>query len=221
LAGEKINWTDRLVPRGDFVLRQNKEKCATFLHLSLRLSCLVGCHFVWLLDPALSLRLRPVKPLVTPLSFGWFVALPRDLLAFRTNGCRVASRHAVASCASTPLICESIRRRLPPLLPPHPSRTTSPSPERERERGLPEHHCFCCCRGARPSPERGLTRHCHRRGHPRLRPSPAPPPPPLPSPHALVARAWPQGGSESKWMMSSVPGTPLELCQRVSCVSRL
>jgi hypothetical protein len=55
-----------------------------------------------------------------------------------------------------------------------------------------------------------------------LRPSPAPPPPPpLPSPHAPVARAWPQGGSESEWMMSSVPGTPLELGQRASCVSRL
>jgi hypothetical protein len=48
------------------------------------------------------------------------------------------------------------------------------------------------------------------------------PPPPLPLPHAPVNRAWPQGGSESKWMMSSVPGTPLEyLGQRASCVSRL
>jgi hypothetical protein len=48
------NWTDRLVPRGDFVLQQNKEICTTFLHLSLRPSRLVGCHFAWLLDPALS-----------------------------------------------------------------------------------------------------------------------------------------------------------------------
>ena len=74
-----------------------------------------------------------MTPLVTPLSFGWFVTLPRDS-AFCTNGCCVASRHAVASCASTPLICESIRHHLPLLLPPHPSRTTSPSPEQEQER---------------------------------------------------------------------------------------
>jgi hypothetical protein len=45
--------------------------------------------------------------------------------------------------------------------------------------------------------------------------------PPLPLPHALIARAWPRGGSESKWMMSSVPGIPLDLGQRASCVSRL
>jgi hypothetical protein len=89
---------------------------------------LVGCHFAWLLDPALSSRLRPVTPLVTPLSFGWFVALalPRDS-AYCTDGC--VSRHAIASCASTPLIRESVRCRLPPLSPHFPSRTTSPSPE--------------------------------------------------------------------------------------------
>ena len=46
------------------------------------------------------------------------------------------------------------------------------------------------------------------------------PPPMLLSLHP-VARAWPQGGSESKWMMSSVPEPPLELGQRASCASRL
>jgi len=135
--------------------------------------------------PALSSRLRPVTPLFTPLLFGWFVALPRDL-AYCTDGCHVASRHAVASCASTPLIRESGRRRLPPLLPPHPSRTTSPSPEQER--GLPEHRCFCCHHGARPLPEQGLPHHCHRRGRPCSRPSPAPPPT-----IAFAARAHRQG----------------------------
>ena len=168
------------------MIRRNKEICTTFLHLSLRTSRLVGCHFAWLLDPALLSRLRPVMPLVTLLSFGWFVALPRDS-AYRTDGCRVVSRHAVASCASTPLICESVRRRLPPLSPHYPSRTTSPSPERER--GLPEHHCFCCRRGARPSPEWGLPRRCRRCGRPRSRPSPAPPLPTV----AFAARAHCQG----------------------------
>jgi hypothetical protein len=92
-----------------------------------------------------------------------------------------------------------------------------------REQGLPEHRCFCCCCGAHPLPERCLPRRCRcrHRGRPRSCPSPAPPPPPLPSPHAPVARAWPQGGSESKWMMSSVPGKPLKSGQRASCVSRL
>jgi hypothetical protein len=140
----------------------------------------------------LSPRLHPVTPLVTPLSFGWFVALPRDS-AFRTNGCRVASRHVVASCASTPLIRESDRRRLPPLSSPHPSRTTSPSPEREREQRLPEHRCFCCRRGARPLPERGLPRRCRRRGRPRSRPSPAPPPP-----HRCLPRTRPSPGRGPK-----------------------
>ncbi len=81
---EKKNWTDRLVPRGDLVLQRNKEICTTFLHLLLRPSRLVGCHFAWLLNPTLSSRLHPVTPLVTPLLFGWFVALPRDS-AFCTN----------------------------------------------------------------------------------------------------------------------------------------
>ena len=140
----------------------------------------------------LSSRLRPVTPLVTPLSFGWFVALPRDS-AFRTNGCRVASRHVVASCASTPLIRESDRRRLPPLSSPHPSRTTSPSPEREREQRLPEHRCFCCRRGARPSPEprAGPSLPLPSPRAPSFAPVTSAPPPPLPSPHAPVARAWP------------------------------
>ncbi len=39
------------------------------------------------------------------------------------------------------------------------------------------------------------------------------PPPPLPSLHMPNVRVWPRGGRESKWMMSSVPGIPLELGQ--------
>jgi len=150
------------------VLQRNKEICTTFLHLSLRPSRLVGC-------PRPLVAVRTVTPLVTPLLFGWFIALPRDS-AFRANGCRAASCHAGASCAYTPLIRECVRHRLSPLSPPHPSRTTSPSPEWERERGLPEHCCFCCHRDVRPLPERGLPRRCRRRGRPRSRPSPAPPP---------------------------------------------
>ena len=184
MAGEK--------QKLDYVLQRKKEICKTFLHLLLLPSCLVGCHFAWLLDPALSSRLRPVTPLVTPLSFGWFVALPRDS-AFRTNGCRVASHHVVASCASTPLIRESDRRCLPPLSSPHPSRTTSPSPEREREQRLPEHRCFCCRRGARPSPEprAGPSLPLPSPRAPSFAPVTSAPPPPLPAPHAPVARAWP------------------------------
>ena len=47
-------------------MTKQREICTTFLHLSLRPSRLVGCHFAWLLDPALLSRLRPVTPLVTP-----------------------------------------------------------------------------------------------------------------------------------------------------------
>jgi hypothetical protein len=134
----------------------------------------------------LSPRLRLLTPLVTPLSFGWFVALPRDS-AFRKNGCRVASRHVVASCASTPLIRESDRRRLPPLSSPHPSRTTSPFPEQEREQRLPELAVFVvvaarvrCQSGAFPAvavAASALVRARHQRPPPhrclpRTRPSP-------------------------------------------------
>jgi len=122
-----------------------------------------------------------------------------------------------ASCASTALVRDSVWHRLPPLPPPYPSRTKPPSPEREQ--GLPKHCHFRC--------------HCSVHLLPVGPPPPFPsscvssrksvasvePPPPLPSSQAPAARVWPRGGSESKWMMSSVPVTPLELGQRASCVS--
>ena len=75
----------------------------------------------------LSSRLRSVLPLVATLSFGWLVALP-DASAYHTNGCLVATRHTAASCASTPLVCDSTWRCLPPIPPPYPSRMASFSP---------------------------------------------------------------------------------------------
>ena len=62
------------------------------------------------------------------------------------------------------------------------------SPATLVKQGLPEHRCFCCRCGARPSPERGLPRRCRRCGRPRSRPSPAPPPT-----VAFAARARQQG----------------------------
>ena len=61
-------------------------------------------------SPPLSLLLRPVLPLVAPLSFGWFVALS-GASAYHTDGCCVASCHVAASCASTPCI-RPVRRLL-------------------------------------------------------------------------------------------------------------
>ena len=124
----------------------------------------------WCLAPTLSLRLCLVTPLVTPPSFGWFVPLPRAS-AYHADVCCVASHHTAASCASTPLIRESIRRRLPPLLPLHLSSTMSPSPEQKR--GLPKHCHFCCPCGARSLPERGLPHHCRCHGCPCFCSSPA------------------------------------------------
>jgi len=68
-------------------------------------------------------------------------------LAYRTDGCCVASRRAAASCAYTPLIRDSVRHRLLPLPPPYPSCRMSPSTP-EREWGLPEHCHFRCNRAS-------------------------------------------------------------------------
>jgi hypothetical protein len=98
----------------------------------------------------------------TPLC-GWFVALPRAL-TYHTDGCRVASCCATASCASTPLVRDSARCCLLQLLPPHLSHMMSTSPEWEQ--GLPEHCRFCCRCSARPLLARGLPCRCRHRGCP-------------------------------------------------------
>ena len=73
------------------------------LHLSLRPSHSVGCHFAWRLDPTLLSRLRPVPPLVTPLLFSWFVALP-GTSANRTDGCHIASHHCLLCVCVNPRV---------------------------------------------------------------------------------------------------------------------
>ena len=56
------------------------------------------------------------------------------------------------------------------------------SPATLDRRGLPEHHCFCCHRGARPSPERAF---------PAVAVAVAAPPPP---PHCCLPRMHPSTG---------------------------
>jgi len=86
-------------------------------------------------QPPLPSRLRSVLPLVATLSFGWFLALP-GASAYHTDGCIVATLHTSASCASTPLVCDSTWRCLPPIPPPYPSRMASSSPGCGPEEGL-------------------------------------------------------------------------------------
>ena len=163
------------------------------LCLAARPSCLVGCHISQSLGPSLSLRLHPAPrppPFITPppfgvpLLFGWLLHCPAPQPPSRCNS---------AWCLGLCFLL-SVWRCLPPLPPPFPSCTTSPSPERER--GLPEHCRFCCHHSAGPpllllSPRAPLCVSVASVGFPLT----------LPLPHAPVARAWPQEGSKSKWMM--------------------
>ena len=111
------------------------------------------------------------------------------------------------SCATTPLARDSIWRCLPQLPPPYPSCMTSPSPEQER--GLPKHcrfYCRCSKRLSHVGPPPPFPLLC---APMRMFDASMGPLPPLPSSRAPIAWVWPRGGSKSKWMMSSVPGTPL------------
>ena len=126
----------------------------------------------------------------------------------RLVGCRIAQHlnpHLVATSpgALASASCCSLARdcipghlpQLPPLPPPYPSCMMSPS--LDREWGLPKHHHWLLSRWASVASA----------GPPLLLPSlhasvaSVGSPLTLPLPCTSVARAWPRGGSEYKWMM--------------------
>jgi hypothetical protein len=184
------------IKRGGACLHLLSQLC-----LASRPSCSVSCRISQRISLSLSLRLRPEprpllfimpQPFVAPHLFGWLLRCPALQPPSRRNSAWCLGLHLLLILA-----CDSIRRCLPPLPPPSPSRTTSPSPERE----APEHCCFGCRRGAQLLPARGLLRCCRCRGHHRAHPLPARGLSCHCPPHVPVTRAWPQGGSESKSMM--------------------
>ena len=68
----------------------------------------------------------PLEATFHGTSLVWFICPIFRRLVLSTDGCCVVSPcHATSSCASTPLVCNSAWRHLPPLPPPYPSRMTS------------------------------------------------------------------------------------------------
>jgi hypothetical protein len=113
---------------------------------------------VWLV---VALPGASTSPLVTTLlgaaSHGtplvWLVGCIAWCLGLSTDDCRVASHHATAFCASTPLVRDSTWHCLLLLPPPYPSRTTLPSPPRRGQVQVDDMQSLgntCCWRAKEP-----------------------------------------------------------------------